>query len=106
MATLAVFVHGFHRLFFIGAKSNAISVSKHEPLIKADFLDDVLGHFRASGSELTACYTGSVAGLLIPACRKSARPSVSRSAVFDQEKRRFAGALFDATPSETDLQDK
>jgi hypothetical protein len=43
-----MFVHYFHRLIFGGAKSNAFPISKHEPLMKANFPDDVLGHFRAS----------------------------------------------------------
>jgi hypothetical protein len=106
MATLAVFVHGFHRLFFIGAKSNAISISKHEPLIKANFLDDVLGHFRASGSELTACYAGSVAGLLTLHVDQSAGSSVSRSGVFRSREMAPCRRPIDATPSETDLQDE
>ncbi len=107
MATLAVFVHGFHRLFFIGAKSNAISISKHEPLIKANFLDDVLGHFRASGSELTAGYAGSVAGLLTPACRpKRGVFGLALRGVFRSREMAPCRRPIDATPSETDLQDE
>jgi hypothetical protein len=58
-------VHRSCRLFFIGAKGNAIPISEHKPLVKANFLDDVLGHCRASGSELLLVYAVSIAGLLI-----------------------------------------
>jgi hypothetical protein len=45
MAARTVFVHGLLRLIFVGAKSNAFAIGKHEPLVKANFPDDVLGHF-------------------------------------------------------------
>lgn len=37
--------HYFHRLIFVGAKSNASPIGKNEPLMKANLSDDVLGHF-------------------------------------------------------------
>jgi hypothetical protein len=39
-----MFGHRFLRLVFIGATSNAFPISKNEPLMKANFPDDVLGH--------------------------------------------------------------
>jgi hypothetical protein len=63
-AAKAICVHGFHRFFFIRTRSNAIPIGKHEVLMKANFLDDVLGHFRASDSKLTVCYVSNVAALL------------------------------------------
>jgi hypothetical protein len=51
-----MFAHCFHRLIFVGAKSNALPIGKHEPLMKANFPDDVFGHFEcpaASGLHLT-----------------------------------------------------
>ena len=59
-----MFGHRFHRLAFVGAKSNAFPISEQEPLVKANFPDDVLGHFRASDSERIASYAGNIAGLL------------------------------------------
>jgi hypothetical protein len=41
-------VHGSHRLIFVGARGNAFPIGKHEPMMKIDFPDDVLGHLRAS----------------------------------------------------------
>jgi hypothetical protein len=45
--------HRFARRFFIGATGNTFSISKNEPLMEANFPDDVLGHLRASGVELS-----------------------------------------------------
>jgi hypothetical protein len=36
--------HCFHRLVLVGAKSNALPIRKHEPLMLANFRDDVFGH--------------------------------------------------------------
>lgn len=59
-----MFGHRFPRRIFIGATSNAFPIGKNEPLMKANFPDDVLGHFRASGSELMISYAHSIAGPL------------------------------------------
>jgi hypothetical protein len=61
-----MFGHCFPRRILIGAASNTFPIGKNEPLMKANFPDDVLGHFRASGSELTASYGGCIAGPLRP----------------------------------------
>lgn len=61
-----MFGHRFPRRIFIGAASNTFPIGKNEPLMKANFPDDVLGHFRASGSELRIAYAGSIAGPLKP----------------------------------------
>jgi hypothetical protein len=37
--------HGLLCLSFVGTKSNAFAIGKYEPLMKANFPDDVLGHF-------------------------------------------------------------
>jgi hypothetical protein len=42
-----MFGHRFHSLVFVGAQSNALPIRKHEPLMGANFLDYVLGHFDA-----------------------------------------------------------
>ena len=42
-----MFGHHFHRLVFVGAESNALPIGKHEPLMTANFLDDVFSHFGA-----------------------------------------------------------
>jgi hypothetical protein len=42
-----MFGHRFHSLNFIGAYSDAFPIRKHEPLMGANFLDYVLGHFDA-----------------------------------------------------------
>jgi hypothetical protein len=47
-----MFGHRFPRRVFVGATSDTSPISKNEPLMKANFPDDVLGHVRASGSEL------------------------------------------------------
>jgi hypothetical protein len=36
--------HRFHCLVLVGAKSNALPIRKHEPLMTANFRDDVFGH--------------------------------------------------------------
>jgi hypothetical protein len=36
--------HRFHCLVLVGAKSNALPIRKHEPLMMANFRDDVFGH--------------------------------------------------------------
>jgi hypothetical protein len=59
-----MFIHCFHRLTFSGAESNAFSIGEHEPLMKANFPDDVLGHFERPDSEQTQTYANSLAGLL------------------------------------------
>jgi len=56
--------HCFLRLTFVGTRSNAFPIGKHEPLVKANFPDDVLGHFERPGGELLLCYADSVAGPL------------------------------------------
>jgi hypothetical protein len=43
----AMFGHRFHSLNFVGAYSDAFPIRKHEPLMGANFLDYVLGHFDA-----------------------------------------------------------
>jgi hypothetical protein len=60
-----MFGHRFHRLRFAGAKGNALPIRKHEPLMKANLIDDALGHFERPGSELTISYPDCVAVLLI-----------------------------------------
>lgn len=42
-----MFLHCFLRLDFIGAGGNAFAIGEHEPLMKAHFRDDVLGHLGA-----------------------------------------------------------
>jgi hypothetical protein len=39
-----MFGHRFHCLVLVGAKSNALPIRKHEPLMPANFRDDVFGH--------------------------------------------------------------
>jgi hypothetical protein len=39
--------HHFHSLVFVGAQSDALPIGKYEPLMTANFPDDVLGHFGA-----------------------------------------------------------
>jgi len=60
-----VLVHRFHRLVLIGTKGNASPIGKHEPLTRANFPDDVLGHCRGSGSELIVFYANSIARSLM-----------------------------------------
>jgi hypothetical protein len=36
--------HRFHCLVLVGAKNNALPIRKHEPLMTANFRDDVFGH--------------------------------------------------------------
>jgi hypothetical protein len=71
-----MFSHGLLRRIFIGATSNTFPIGKNEPLMKANFPDDVLGHFRASGSELRTAYADSIAGPLkpIPMCISATGP--------------------------------
>ena len=71
-----MFGHCFPRRILIGAASNTFPIGKNEPLMKANFPDDVLGHFRASGSELMTAYADSIAGPLkpIPMCISSTGP--------------------------------
>jgi hypothetical protein len=45
--------HRLHRLVFAGAKGNALPIRKHEPLMTANFPDDVLSHF---GVRQRVCY--------------------------------------------------
>lgn len=45
--------HCFLRGGFIGARGNASTIGKHEPLTKANFHNDVFGHFRRPSSKLT-----------------------------------------------------
>jgi hypothetical protein len=40
-----MFGHHFHRLIFVSAKGDALPVGKNKPLMKANFPDDILGHF-------------------------------------------------------------
>jgi hypothetical protein len=61
-----MFGHCFLGPIFVGAASNAFPIGKHQPLMKRNFPDDVLGHFERPGSESIVCYTDSVAGLLTP----------------------------------------
>jgi hypothetical protein len=42
-----MFNHCLLRPNFVGAGSNAFAVGKHEPLMKVDLIDDVLGHFES-----------------------------------------------------------
>ena len=58
--------HCFGRRFFIGATSNTFPIGKNEPLMKANFPDDVLGHCRASGGEAATPYADCIAGPLSP----------------------------------------
>jgi hypothetical protein len=62
-----MFGHCFLRLIFVGTRSNASPIGKHEPMMKANFPDDVLGHFSSvPGSEQIPSYDSSVAGTLTP----------------------------------------
>ena len=54
--------HRFHCLVLVGAKSNALPIRKHEPLMMANFRDDVFGH---SGlRRVNTPYDGGLAVLL------------------------------------------
>jgi hypothetical protein len=59
-----MFDHRVLRRIFIGATRDAFPIGKNQPLAQANFPDDVLGHFRASGSELIISYIDCVAGPL------------------------------------------
>jgi hypothetical protein len=48
-----MFGHRFHRLVFVGARSDALPICKHEPLMGSNLLNYVLGHFDAPGSRWT-----------------------------------------------------
>ena len=43
----AMFGNRFHSLVFVSAQSDALPIRKHEPLMRANFLYYVLGHFDA-----------------------------------------------------------
>ena len=45
-----MFGNKFQSLVFVGAHSDALPIRKHEPLMRANFLDYVLGHFDAQQS--------------------------------------------------------
>jgi hypothetical protein len=54
--------HRFHCLVLVGAKSNALPIRKHEPLMMTNFRDDVFGH---SGlRRVNTPYDGGLAVLL------------------------------------------
>jgi hypothetical protein len=54
--------HRFHGLGLVGAKSNALPIRKHEPLMMTNFRDDVFGH---SGlRRVNTPYDGGLAVLL------------------------------------------
>jgi len=53
--------HCFLRLTFVGTRSNAFPIGKHEPVMQANFPDDVLGHFERPGSEQIPPYDSGVA---------------------------------------------
>ncbi len=61
-----MFGHYFLGLVLVDARSNAFAIGKNEPVIQANFPDDVLGHFERPGSEQIPPYDSSVAGPLTP----------------------------------------
>ena len=62
--------HCFHCLVLVGAKSNALPIRKHEPLMMANFRDDVFGH---SGLRRVDLFWDSSFAALLTTIRHDAR---------------------------------